>query len=358
MAGTKVAVLDDYQGFSKPYFDRLTAAGYEVTIFADTLLPYNHADTPDSAKAALVKRLEPFSIICTMRERTPIPGELVAQLPNLKLLLTTGGRNASIDVPSLLGRGIPVAGTANIRATPDSTTQHAVALVLGLARNLHRDDAALKAGLWQTGANVSLAGKVLGTVGLGRLGAAVARALHLALGMRVVAWSPNLTQEAADAKARDAGLPVEGQDGQKTFRVVSREELFSGSDVVTVHVVLSDRSRGMIGAEDLGRMKKNALFVNTSRGPVVQEPALLDVAKSGAIRGVALDVYNVEPLPTDSEWRTTKWGQDGRSEVLLTPHSAYVEEEVLKTWYEAQVENILKWEKGEELVVPYKDNGY
>jgi lactate dehydrogenase-like 2-hydroxyacid dehydrogenase len=296
-----------------------------------------------------------------MRERTPIPGELVARLPNLKLLLTTGARNASIDVKALLARGVPVAGTAAeaVRSLPDSTTQHCVALNLGLARNLAQDDAAMKAGLWQTQVNTGLAGKVFGSVGLGRLGAAVSHIMHVAFGMRVVAWSNNLIQEAADEKARMFGLPTEDPaTGEKTFRVVSRETLFSESDLVNVHIVLSDRSRGLLNKDDFGRMKKSALFVNTARGPIINSADLLDAAKRGAIRGVALDVYDIEPLPKDSEWRTTRWGEDGRANVLLTPHMGYVEHEPLGRMYELQVENILRWEKGEELLTPYKDTGY
>ncbi|ETS75119.1 hypothetical protein PFICI_13603 [Pestalotiopsis fici W106-1] len=359
VAGTKVAVLDDYQELSKTYFEPLRNAGYEVTIFTDTLLPYNHADTPQDVKDALVKRLEPYTIICTMRERTPFPGELVSRLPNLKLLLTTGQRNASLDVPALLERGVVVAGTAKEGQNPDSTTQHTVSLILGLARNLAADDAAVKSGLWQTRLNTGLSGKVFGTVGLGRLGAAVARIMHLAFNMRIAAWSPNLTQDAADEKARAMGLPVEDpQTGAKTFRAVSRDELFAQSDVVSIHVVLSERSRGMVGKEDLAKMKKSALFVNTSRGPIVREQDLLEAGKSGAVRGIAMDVYNIEPLPKDSEWRTTKWGEEGRSDVLLTPHMGYVEVDPLSSWYKQQVDNILRWEKGEELKILYKDNGY
>lgn len=296
-----------------------------------------------------------------MRERTPIPGDLVARLPNLKLLLTTGARNASIDVKALLAQNVPVAGTAAtaVRSSPDSTTQHCVALILGLARNLAQDDAAMKAGRWQTQVNTGLAGKVFGAVGLGRLGATVGHIMHVAFGMRVIAWSANLTQEAADEKARAAGLPVEDPaTGEKTFRAVSREELFAQADVLSVHVVLSERSRGLITRADLGLMKKSALFVNTARGPIVNNADLLDAAKTGGIRGVALDVYDIEPLPTDSEWRTTPWGEDGRANVLLTPHMGYVEHEPLAHMYKLQVDNILRWEKGEELLTPYKDTGY
>ena len=296
-----------------------------------------------------------------MRERTPFPGSLVDRLPNLRLLLTTGGRNASIDVQACHARGIVVAGTAGGGSPrgPDSTTQHCVALILGLARGLARDDAAVKAGGWQTACATGLAGKTFGVLGLGRLGASVSRIMHLAFGMRVVAWSPNLTQEVADERARAVGLPTTvAETGERTFAAVSREELFSSADVVSVQLVLSDRSRGLVGAADLARMKPSALFVNTSRGPLVVETDLLDVARRGAIRGVALDVFEPEPLPLDSEWRTTKWGVDGRAQVLLTPHMGYVEEDTLVSWYKQQVENILRWQKGEPLATIFKDSGY
>ncbi|RYO79066.1 hypothetical protein DL766_008473 [Monosporascus sp. MC13-8B] len=361
MAQSKIAILDDYQELSKPHFDGLRSSGYDVMAFTDTLLPYNHPDTPEEAKDALVKRLGPFHIICSMRERTPFPEALVTRLPNLKLLLTTGPRNASIDVKACRARGVTVAGTAGggWSPGPDGTTQHCVALILGLARNIAHDDTAVKAGGWQTTCATGLSGKVFGTVGLGRLGASVARIMRVAFNMKIVAWSPNLTQEAADARATAAGLPVEdGEDGGKTFRVVGREELFASADVVSVHLVLSDRSRGLISADDLGRMKKSALFVNTSRGPIVVEHDLLDVSKKGGIRGVALDVFDIEPLPLSSEWRTTRWGEGGRARVLLTPHMGYVEEETMDAWYKEQVENILRWERGEALATVFNNNGY
>lgn len=288
-----------------------------------------------------------------MRERTPFPRELIARLPNLKLLLTTGLRNLSLDLAALQERGIPVAGAVD-RAHAGSvgsisTTEHCVAMILAATRNIAQDDLSVKTGGWQTVPAVSLHGRLLGTVGLGRLGAAVARIMAVAFGMRVVAWSENLTQDKADQAAREAGLPVENAAGEKTFRVVSKEELFRSADVVSVHLVLSDRSRGGIAKRDLERMKRDAIFVNTSRGPLVVEEDLLDVLEKGKIRAAALDVFNLEPLPLDSKWRTTKWGQDGRGRVLLTPHMGYVEEATLGAWYDQQVENLLRWERGEAL---------
>lgn len=287
-----------------------------------------------------------------MRERTPFPAELIARLPNLKLLLTTGLRNASLDLDALKQRGIPVAGAVDHgrkAAGTDSTTEHCVSMILAAARNIAQDDLSVKSGGWQTSCAMGLSGKVFGTVGLGRLGLAVARIMVQAFGMRVVAWSNNLTQAAADRQATAAGLPVEDADGEKTFKVVSKEELFRTADVVSLHLVLSDRSRGIISAEDLSLMKPTSIFVNTSRGPLVVEEDLLDVLGKGRIRAAALDVYEIEPLPLDSRWRTTSWGQDGRSHVLLTPHMGYVEKGTLDAWYREQVENIKRWHNGEAL---------
>ncbi len=288
-----------------------------------------------------------------MRERTPFPASLIARLPNLRLLLTTGNRNLALDLPALQARSIPVAGAVD-RAHAGSvgsvsTTEHCVALILAAARNVAQDDLSVKTGGWQTVPAVSLRGKVFGTVGLGRLGVAVARIMVLAFGMRVIAWSENLTQEKADEKAKEAGLAVEDEAGQKVFRVVGKEELFREVDVVSLHIVLSDRSRGGVGKRELELMKPGAVFVNTSRGPLVVEEDLLDVLERGRIRAAALDVFDLEPLPLESRWRTTKWGEEGRSRVLLTPHMGYVEEATLDAWYDQQVENLQRWERGEAL---------
>ena len=291
-----------------------------------------------------------------MRERTPFPAELLQKLPNLKLLLTTGVRNAAIDMVAAKKLGIHVVGAPNAskagatkKKGPDSTTQHAVALILGIARNIAHDDAVVKSGGWETELATGLSGKTFGTLGLGRLGVNVAKIMYLVFGMRIVAWSSSLTQEVADQKAKSAGLPVE-EDGEKTFKVVEKEELFATSDVVSLHYVLGERSRGIVSEKELSVMKKSALFVNTSRGPLVVEEALLDVLEKGKIRGAALDVFDLEPLPPNSQWRLTKWGTDGRSHVLLSPHMGYVEEETMHNWYDEQVENIQRWHQGKELL--------
>ncbi|KAI6708947.1 hypothetical protein PZA11_005876 [Diplocarpon coronariae] len=357
----KLAILDDYQGVAARHFEALTPT-FEITTFRDTLPAFNHPSTPDSAKQDLIARLRPFTVISSMRERTPFPAALLESLPKLRLLLTTGIRNAAIDMVVAKRLGIPVTGAVGdgtgrstsgnqqgpTRRGPDSTTQHCIALILGIARRLASDDQEVKSGGWQTDLATGLAGKTFSTLGLGRLGGNVARIMYQSFGMRILAWSSSLTQDAADEKARALGLPVE-EDGEKVFKVVSKEDLFREADVLSVHYVLSDRSRGLAGAEDLALLKKSALFVNTSRGPLVDEEALLEILQKGAIRGAALDVFAIEPLPADSKWRTTKWGADGRSQVLLSPHMGYVEEETLDNWYAEQAQIVTLWHRGQDL---------
>lgn len=183
----------------------------------------------------------------------------------------------------------------------DPTPEHILTMIMALSKNIATDDASVKAGGWQTGFSTSLSGKTLGLVGLGRLGAITAKMLHAALGMQVIAWSPNLTQDKADEQARAAGFATTQKDGRPTFASVSREDVFSKADVVSVHLVLSDRSLGLITAEDLHKMKPDAFFVNTSRGPLAVERDLMQTLQQGKIRGAALDVFDIEPLPADSE---------------------------------------------------------
>jgi lactate dehydrogenase-like 2-hydroxyacid dehydrogenase len=365
----KLAILDDYQGIAAPHFDALKP-NFEITVFRDTLLPYNHPNTPSHVQTQLVDRLKPYTIISSMRERTPFPAPLLQKLPNLKLLLTTGHRNAAIDMQACKELGIKVTGASGSgrinprpggrsgqsdvapkkKKGPDSTTQHTVALILGIARNLATDNTSISEGGWQTGLATGLSGKVFGTLGLGRLGVNVAKIMHVAFGMRILAWSSSLNQDTADEKAKEAGLPVQDEDGEKTFKVVTKDELFKEADVVSVHYVLSDRSRGLISLPSLSLMKPSALFINTSRGPLVVESDLLQVLEEGKIRGAALDVFELEPLPEDSKWRTTKWGTEGRASVLSSPHMGYVEEETMGNWYEEQVEIVERWWRGEELL--------
>lgn len=349
MAPTKVAVLDDYKGHAKAYFDTLDPAAFEVVYFPETLLPYNHASTSQEEKDKLVARLEPFTVISTMRERTPFPAALTDRLPNLKLLLTTGNRNLGLDLEGFKKHNIPVVASVDRGgppvAGPDSTTQHFVTLLLAAARNIAMDDLSIKTGGWQTGLPpFGLVGKTYASVGLGRLGAATAKLLHQAFSMKVIAWSENLTQAKADEQAAALGLE------KGTFTAVSRETLFREADVLAIHTVLSDRTRGLVNKKDLALMKQDSIFINTSRGPIVNEADLLDVLRRGAINRAALDVFDVEPLPKDSPWRTTNWGgADGSSQVLLTPHMGYGERFTMEKWYETQVANLLKWSREEEL---------
>ena len=201
---------------------------------------------------------------------------------------------------------------------------------------------------------MGLQGKTLGLVGFGRIGALVARVGLLAWGMKIVCWSTNLTQERADQLAEEVGLPVKGggiaEEDEHTFKVADKEELFRESDVVSLHYVLSTRSRGIVGAQELDRMKPTGLLINTSRGPLVDEAALLSTLRNGRIRGAALDVFDIEPLPADSPWRSENWDEKGKSRVLLTPHMGYVEEGTLQTWYEETAENVERYIDGEELL--------
>lgn len=323
-----IAILDDYGGLASKHFEQIP--GLKVDSFPETLDPAS-----EDGLQALAARLQPYTIISTMRERTPFPSTLQSQLPNLKLLLTTGVRNASLDIPFATSRNTTVAGTTGAKpghpdhssadsasAPPppgyDSTTQHTWALILSLASRIPQDNAALRSdpSAWQSGFSVALGGKTLGLCGLGKLGANAARIGAQAFGMNVVAWSENLTQEKADAAAENAGLP------QGTFKAVSKAELFRTADVLSLHYVLSPRSRGVVGAEELAMMKGTSLLVNSSRGPLIDEQALLEALERGAIRGAALDVWWKEPLPADSPWRAYK----GKSELVMSPHMGYVNE--------------------------------
>jgi lactate dehydrogenase-like 2-hydroxyacid dehydrogenase len=342
----KLAVLDDYQNLGQQFFSAIQ--GVEVSSFPETLNPRNDGDL-----RKLVERLADFDAISTMRERTPFQAPLLRQLPKLRLLLTTGLRNASIDLPTCTELGIQVVGTDprhNLTVSkpkyprPDSTTTHCWALILGIARHVARDDRLIKEGGWQGPTLASgVSGKVLGLAGLGRLGTSVGRIAVQAWGMRIIAWSTNLTQDKADEQAKSVGL----EPGD--FEVVSKERLFADADIVSIQLVLSERSKGIVGSADLQRMKKSALFVNTSRGPLVDEAALFDLCDKGSIAGAALDVFEQEPLAKDSKWRSTKWGQDGRAEVLLSPHMGYGETESVTNWYQENAETLGKWLQGGEL---------
>lgn len=335
----RFAILDDYQGIAPPHFAQLEPR-IDIVSFPETLDPRDPAQHD-----ALIRRLLPFDVILAMRERTPFSAQTVAALPNLKLVLTTGMRNLALDLQAFSSRGIPVAGTEGRPPGVNGTVQHTWALILGLARHIARDDAAVKDGGWQGSLGINLSGKTLALLGLGNLGSQVGKIAIQAFGMTVIAWSANLTQKKADEQAQAQGLPA-GSFGVS----LSKSEFFAQADVVSVHHVLSERSRGIVGVAELARMKSTAMIVNTSRGPLIDESALLGTLDAGRIRGAALDVFDPEPLPLDSPWRITAWGRDGRSECLLSPHMGYGEEELLHGWYREVAENLERWLNGEELL--------
>ncbi len=312
----RVAVLDDYQRVAQSLADwGSLGPDVEVTFFHDHL-----SDADD-----LVRRLADRDVVVLMRERTPFDAALLARLPRLRLLVTTGARNGSIDLAAAAARGVVVSGTPGSGTT---TVELAWGLVLSLLRRVPQEDAALRRGEWQTTLGHGLTGRTLGILGLGRLGKRMA-AVGLAFGMEVVAWSQNLTTEAAV----EAGVVR-----------VEREELFRRADVLSVHLVLSDRTRGLVGAAELALMKPTALLINTSRGPVVESAALVDALHSGRIAGAGLDVYDSEPLPPADPLRSAP-------NTVLTPHLGFVTEDVYRIWYGGAVEDIAAFRAGSPLRV-------
>jgi len=306
-----VAILDDYQNVARDLADwsRLPA-GCAVTVFDRPL------GDPDAVAAALA----PFDVLVIMRERTPFPAALIERLPNLKLLVTTGTRNLSIDLAACKARGIPVCGTGMV-GTP--TAELTWGLILALAKRIPAEERALRGGRWQTGLTDSLAGRRLGLVGLGKLGMQVAK-VGQAFGMQVAAWSPNLTDERAAA----AGVTR-----------LDKQDLFATSDVVSVHLVLGERTRGVVGAAEFTAMKPTAFFVNTARAGLVDEAALMEALRHGHIAGAGIDVFPIEPLPADSPWLDLP-------NTVLTPHLGYVTRENYAVFYRDALEDILAWSAG------------
>jgi phosphoglycerate dehydrogenase-like enzyme len=301
----RVAILDDYQDAARRFgpWERLGDAA-APTVFTD------HLDDD----SALAERLAPFEVVVAMRERTPFPRRRLERLPNLRLLVTTGMRNASIDLDAARERGVVVSGTGSL-ASP--TAELTWALILAVTRHVPGEDAAIRRGGWQHTIGPELAGRTLGVVGLGRQGSAVA-SVGRAFGMELIAWSQNLTPE----RAVEAGAEA-----------VAKEELFRRADVVTIHLVLSDRTRGLVGAPELAAMKPTAYLVNTSRGPIVDEAALLAALRDGTIAGAALDVFDVEPLPPEHPLRSAP-------NTVLTPHIGYVSTGTFEVFYTDAVEDI------------------
>ncbi len=311
----RLAVLDDYQRLALEYADWKSLRGVDVQVFHRPL------ERP-------AQELEAFDIVCLMRERTPFGRSLIEKLPNLKFVSLTGARSPSLDSQALKERGIPVSNTRSAGGGL-STVELTWGLIIAGARGLAKGERNMRAGRWheELGPGFSLGGRRLGLLGLGNIGARVA-AIGKAFGMDCVAWSQNLTAE----KAQAAGVAL-----------VSKEELFSTCDVVTIHLVLSDRTRGLVRAADLARMKRGAVLVNTSRGPIVDEKDLLSVLGSGRIHA-ALDVYETEPLPADHALRRME-------NVTLSPHLGYVHEENYRVFYRDTVENVAAWLAGKPIRV-------
>jgi phosphoglycerate dehydrogenase-like enzyme len=307
----RVALLDDYQGVALQLADWLALGpGAAVETFRDHL----RDETP------LLRRLAPFDAIVAMRERTPFPEHVLAGLPRLRLLVTTGMSNASIDVDAATRLGIVVAGTDGL-APP--TVELTWALILATVRRVPQEDRATRAGAWQTSLGAGLHGKTLGVIGLGRLGAQVA-AIGRAFGMRVAAWSQHLTADRAGACGAE---------------LVPKEALLSQADVVPIHLRLSARTAGLLGASDLRRMKRTAFLVNTSRGPIVDEHALIEALRTGAIAGAALDVFDEEPLPRGHPLLSL-------DNVVLTPHLGYVTRENYEVFYRGAAEDVAAYLRG------------
>jgi len=304
----KIAILDDYQNIALKMADwSLIPGNPEIKVFNDHVVEFEK----------LVQRLLPYDILCVMRERTPMTAELIERLPNLKLIASTGSRNASIDTEATNRRGITVLHT-NYESAP--TIEFTWSLILAIVRNITIENRSLRDGGWQTAVGGDLKGKTLGVLGLGRVGAPVA-AIGKAFGMDIIAWSPNMTIE----KAEKAGA-----------RFVSKEELFRQSDILSVHIVLSQSTNGIVGEADLDLMKPTAYLINTSRGPLVDENALIRALKNKKIGGAAIDVFDVEPLPANHPFRSLP-------NVLATPHLGYGSKSLYEIFYKDSVENIRKW---------------
>ncbi len=308
----KVAVLDDYQSVAESMADwSQLPPGAEVTFFSDHLV----------SEDALAERLASFDVVTGMRERTPFPRSLLQRLPNLRLLVTTGRRNASFDIAAATDLGIAVCGTDGAGEGPTELTW---GLILGIVRQIPLEDRLSREGHWGTTVGVGLKGKTIGLLGLGHIGSLVARVAN-AFDMNVIAWSQNLTAE----RACEGGAAL-----------VDKDTLFQDSDIVSVHVVLSQRTRGLVGARELALMKPTAYLINISRGPIVDELALVDVLQRRAIAGAALDTFDVEPLPKDHPLLQL-------DNTLICPHLGYVTDDSYRAMYAGVIEDIRAFSSGE-----------
>jgi phosphoglycerate dehydrogenase-like enzyme len=316
----RLSILDDYQGVALDMADWSPVRAHGIEIAVER---FPFADGDD-----VVRSLADSEIVAAMRERTAFPKSIVDRLPKLKLLITTGMRNASFDMAALRDRGVTVCGTGGPGGGNEDTAELAWGLILGAARRIAEDHAFMRRGGWQTRIGHRVAGKTLGLLGLGRLGSAVAR-VGLAFGMKAIAWSQNLTAEKAAAQGVER---------------VEKDELFGRSDILSVHLVLSERSRGLVGAREIGLMKPSAILVNTSRGPICDTAAIIEALKGGRLAYAGLDVYDQEPLPINHPLRSAP-------NVILTPHIGYVTDENYRSSYPQIVENIMAYLDGKPIRV-------
>jgi phosphoglycerate dehydrogenase-like enzyme len=313
----RCAILDDYQNVALQVADwSPVAKDLDIKVFNEPL----------GGQDKVIRALADFEIVCGMRERTPFPRAVIEALPKLRLLITTGARNASFDLQAAKERNVVVCGTPG---TGNPTAGVAVGLMLELTRRIGFENARMKSGqLWQTTIGIDLEGQTLGVIGLGKLGTRVAN-IAKAFGMKVIAWSQNLTPE----KAREAGVDY-----------ASKEDLLRRADFISIHVILSQRTRGLIGANELGLLKPTAYLINTSRGPIIEEAALLAALKEKRIAGAGLDVFDVEPLPLDHPLRRL-------DNVVLTPHLGYVSVQNYRAYFAGVVEDIRAWMDGKPVRV-------
>ena len=312
----RLAIIDDYEDAALK-MGNWGSLGSEIEIdaYRDQLVEED----------ALVDRLLPYDILVIMRERTPFPRGLIERLPNLKLLVTTGLKNRAIDLAACTEKGIVVSGTHSAK---NPAAELSWGLILSLMRRIQLQDRSIRQGGWGDEVGSGLNGKVLGVLGLGRLGTIVAR-VGLAFGMEVIAWSQNLTAE----RASEAGVVR-----------VEKDELFAASDIISIHLVLSDRTRGLIGTREISLMKPSAYIVNTSRGPIIEEKALLDALKEGRIAGAGLDVFETEPLSPDHPFRSLP-------NTVITPHVGYVTKENFRFYFKHAVEDVAAWLAGKPVRV-------
>jgi phosphoglycerate dehydrogenase-like enzyme len=313
----RAAILDDYQNVALKFADwSKISKDVEIKVF----------DKPFASEAEAIKALQGFAVVVGMRERTPFPRKVIEGLPDLKLLITTGAKNNSFDIKAASERGVTVCGTGGVG---NPTTGIAFGLMLELTRRIGFENARLKAGApWQVTIGHDLEGLTLGIVGLGKLGQRVA-GIGKAFGMKPIAWSQNLTPE----KAKEAGIDY-----------ASKEDLFHNADIVTIHYQLGERSRGLITAQDIARMKPSAYLINTARAPIVDQAALLKALQEKKIAGAGLDVFEVEPLPLNSPYRKL-------DNVVITPHLGYVSEQNYRKYFPDIVEDIRAWLDGKPVRV-------